>query len=510
MRIAIGQLTQESNTFNSLPTTMADFDAFGIFAGDELLPRMAETNEPGGFIQELRQWPEKPEIVPLIRFMAWPSGPATKDTFTELMRRMLDALRDAGNVDAVLLSLHGSMVSEAEPDVEGHLLEQIRRVVGPTVPIVATLDLHVNLTPRMVAAVDTLVLFHTAPHIDVMDTGRRGARALRRILVDGAKPVSAFVKMPAVFPVERANTQDPASPSFGIRERLQALERSPHILSAGLATVQPWLDIPELGSAVLVVADGDPALAESVAKDIASHVWGKRFDYMPVLTSIAEGVRAAHSLAEGLTVLGDGADATTSGSTGDGTAILAELIRHEWTRPALIPLVSPEVVEEAERRGIGAEWTVTLGGVRDTRFARPLTLMVQVVGLFDARFVLSGHLAEKLPIDMGRAAVLRHGNVYIVVTSRSGPHFAPQLFEAGGLDPFGAAVLVAKSPCGFRAAYAARAKQIFNLSSIGCAPSDFWNHPYARIPRPLWPWDEIAAWAPQPVVFACRSSSDDN
>ena len=91
MRIAIGQLSQESNTFNPLPTTMADFDAFGIYAGEELLLRMAETNEPGGFIQELRQWPEKPEIVPLIRLMAWPSGPATKDTFAELMRLMLEA-----------------------------------------------------------------------------------------------------------------------------------------------------------------------------------------------------------------------------------------------------------------------------------------------------------------------------------------------------------------------------------------------------------------------------------
>ena len=502
MRIAIGQLSQETNTFNPLPTTMADFDAFGIYAGEELLLRMAETNEPGGFIQELRQWPEKPEIVPLIRLMAWPSGPATKDTFAELMRLMLEALCEVGNVDAVLLSLHGSMVSEAEPDVEGYLLEQIRGLVGPTVPIVATLDLHVNLTARMVAAADTLVLFHTAPHIDVMETGRRGARALRRILIDQAKPVSAFIKMPAVFPVERANTQDPASPSFAIRERLQACERFPGILAAGLATVQPWLDIPELGSAVLVIADGDSELAESIAKDFAAHVWGKRFDYMPLLTSVADGVHAAHSLAEGLTVLGDGADATTSGSTGDGTAILAELIRYEWSRPALVPLVSPEVVEEAARRGLGAEWTVTLGGVRDQQFARPLTLTVQVIGLFDARFVLSGHLAEKLPIDMGRAAVLRHGTEHIVVTSRSGPHFAPQLFEAAKLDPFGAAVLVAKSPCGFRAAYAGRAKQIFNLSSIGCAPSDFWNHPYAHIPRPLWPWDEIAVWEPRPVLFA--------
>ena len=105
-----------------------------------------------------------------------------------------------------------------------------------------------------------------------------------------------------------------------------------------------------------------------------------------------------------------------------------------------------------------------------------------VKNLFDAKFMLSGHLAEKLPIDMGRSAVLTHGNVHIVVTSRSGPHFAPQLFQAAGLDPFAASVLIAKSPCGFRAAYAERAKQIFVVRAPGCAPSDFWTRPFTTDP----------------------------
>src|SRR5206468_6015238 len=130
-----------------------------------------------------------------------------------------------------------------------------------------------------------------------------------------------------------------------------------------------------------------------------------------------------------------------------------------WPRPALVTLVAPEVVEQAQRRGIGAELIAPLGGVRDSRHSRPLPLAVQVAGLFNARFVMSGHLAKNLAIDMGPSAVLRHGAVHIVVTARSGPHFAPELFRAAGIDPFAASVLVAKSPCGFRAAYAPRAKK---------------------------------------------------
>jgi microcystin degradation protein MlrC len=495
MRIAIGQLCQESNTFNPLPTTLADYEAFGIYDGDELIARMAETNEPGGFIQALRQWPERPEMVGLARLWAWPSGPLTPATFRAVTGRMLDAVATRGPFDGVLLSLHGALVAENEPDVEGYLLREVRRVIGPRTPLVATLDLHANVTPAMVAAADALVLYHTAPHIDVLDTGTRGARVLRRILVDGARPTTSFQKLPLVVPAERANTQDPASVSFAFREQLQAWEADPRVLTAGLATVQPWLDIPELGSAVVVTTDNDPELAATSARRLAAEVWERRRDYVPDLVDVADAVGIARAqCGDGLVVLGDPADATTSGSTGDGTAILAELIRHPWPRPALVPLVAPEIVAEARRRGVGAEWTPMLGGDRAPRFAAPLTLPVRVAALFDARFVMSGHLATKLAIDMGPSAVLVHGNVHVVVTSRSGPHFASHLFEAAGLDPFAAAVLVAKSPCGFRAAYTDRAKRIVLVRAPGCAPSDFWNYRYERIPRPLWPWDENAAW----------------
>jgi microcystin degradation protein MlrC len=120
--------------------------------------------------------------------------------------------------------------------------------------------------------------------------------------------------------------------------------------------------------------------------------------------------------------------------------------------------------------------------------------------LFEARFLLSGHIARNMPIDMGPCAVLCRGQVHILVTSRSGPHFAPELFRTAGLDPFAASVLVAKSPCGFRAAYESHARAILVVRAPGCAPSDFWNYEYRRIPRPLWPWDEIATWTPAPAL----------
>src|SRR5262249_29262123 len=241
----IGQLWQETNTFNPIPTTREDFEHLGVVRGAELVEQMADTNELGGFIQSLRRWPERPEIVGLVRLPAWPGGTVTRETFHWLHEELLSALEKSLPVDAVLLALHGSLVADGHPDVEGEILDAVRNCIGGKVPLVATLDLHANITERMVRAADAFVLYHTAPHIDVYATGDRGAAVLRSVL-DGARPVTAFQKLPLVVPAERANTQDPASVSFSLREQLQALERNPHVLSAGLATVQPWMDIPEL------------------------------------------------------------------------------------------------------------------------------------------------------------------------------------------------------------------------------------------------------------------------
>lgn len=502
MRIAIAQLWQETNTLSPIATTRADFEQFGVLRGAEVVDKMAETNELGGFIQSLRKWSERPDIVGLVRLPAWPAGTATADTFDWLLAEITSSLAAALPVDGLLLALHGAMSAEGHPDVEGEVLAACRALVGKSVPIVATLDLHTNITPEMVRSADALVLYHTAPHVDVFETGERGAKVLRRILVEGARPVTAYVKIPAVMPAQNANTEAPPCMSADFKRKLQASERRPEVLAAGLATVQPWLDIPELGSTALVTTDGQPETAASLCKEIATDLWRRRKEYLPELTSIEDAVRAAHEASGGLTVLSDAADATTSGAPGDSVWILKEILKYDWQRPALVTLVAPQIVELAEELVSGGASEFELGGVRDNRFGTQIQFQGTVERLFDARFTLQGHLGKNLAIDMGRCAVLRQGNICVICTTRSGPHFAPELFQAAGFDPFAAALLVAKSPCGFRAAYAPRARQIFNVRSPGCAPTDFWTYPFANIPHPLWPWDEIENWTPSVQMFS--------
>lgn len=498
MRIALGQLWQETNTFNPLPTTRADFEAFGVLRGETMLREMRETNELGGMIQALQSWPQPPELVGLARLPAWPSGLLTAEAFDWIKQELIDSLQAAGKVDAVLLALHGSLVGDGHPDVEGEILQAVRELIGPRIPLIATLDLHAHVTPAMVAAADALVLFHTIPHVDVQSTGRRGAELLRKILLEGARPTVAWQPVPVVLPAEVANSEEPGNIAAVRKARLQHWEQQPRVLTAGVATVQPWLDVPQLGSAVVVVTDNDAALARSICQEVASDLWQARQQYLPTLTELPEAVQAALR-GDGLTVLSDSADATTSGSVGNGTAFLAEVLQHEWPRPALLAMFAPYIVEQAQAAGVGTTIECTFGTFPPTSFVQPLTTTMRVEKIFPTAFTLSGHLGSNLKIDLGTSVLLRRGNVCLVVTTRSGPHFAPELFRAAGLEPFTAQLLVAKSPCGFRAAYRDAASRILNVRSPGAAPADFWNLPFPKITHPVWPWDEFA-WSPQPIL----------
>lgn len=492
MRIAVGQIWQETNTFNPLPTTRRDFEAIGIYRGEDVITAMERINELGGFIQSLRAWPENPEVVGLVRMGAWPSGIATLETYAWLQEEALTAMRKALPVDGVLLALHGAMVAEQHPDAEGDIVAAIRELIGPRIPLVVTLDLHANVTEQLVRSADVILTYHCLPHIDTFSTGERGAKALRRLLVDGVRPTVAYRKIPAVVPAENSNTEAPTGVAADLKKELLKLEADPRVLSAGLTPVQPWLDIPEMGSAVIVTTANDEPLARQACDQLAETFWQRRREYLPPLVDVAEAVELAQKqAAQGLVVLSDAADATTSGATGDSVWLLEALSQHRWPRPVLVPLVDPELIQLATQVGVGNRLSARLGGKRDQRFGKTILWEAEVERLFPAKFVMSGHIGTDLPIDMGASAVLRQGDVHLLVTPRSGPHFAPEFFRSGGFEPYAAAVVVAKSPCGFRAVYQNQATAIYSVRAPGCAPTEFWKYPFDKIPHPLWPWDEF-------------------
>ena len=492
MRIAVGQLWQETNTFNRNPTTLSDFKDWGIATGDDVLGKYGSTGELGGFVAECATWDPTIELVGLARMVCWPWGAVDQPTWQRIRQTFNESLQAAGKVDGVLLALHGAMCAENEFDITGALLQLAREVVGPDVPIVGTLDLHANVTPKMMNQPDLLVGYHTSPHLDHFETGQRAVRGLRRMIETNSRPQKYYRKLPMMTPAESHNSfTGPPAPLY---RRLEALERDPRVLSAGLYMVMPWLDCPKLGWTItLHTTEPDPHW-DAVVQEIAADCWKLRPAMCDIQRLPPEDAVARAKAIGTPVVIGDGADATNSGAPGDSTALLRELLRQQpIPNGALTFMIDPESVAAAYQAGVNGDFDAHVGATFSPEYSSPVRVQGKVVRLFPLAFELNGHGGKRMPIDMGRGAVIQSGDVSIVLAERSGPGSSPLLYETAGLDPRKCGIVIAKSPAGFRADYEPFCKAVVLADGPGCASPNWPRMKFDHISQPLWPLQEIAA-----------------
>ena len=494
--IAVGQILQESNGLNPVLTTFADFEAFGWATGAEVMDRYGDVGELTGFAGLPDLMEEQMAWVGLIRAVAWSGGPIEKQLLEGLVEGIARPLRET-SVDGVLLSLHGALCAEGEPDVEGRVLQEVREAVGPGVPVVATLDLHANVTPRMVRSADVLVGYHTFPHVDHVSCGERAARALARLMQGNQRPRISAWKIPMLtnahgYETDRGVLAD-------LWGRVVEAEARDDVLATGLFAAQPWIDVPGLGWTFYQahLSDIPPIDPASVAHEC----WEAR-DHAPRrFFRPGQIIRAARAIQGRPVAVSETYDATNSGAPGDSTQLLAELVRQRIADGgALTFCVDPESVAYCALAGEGASIALRVGGKRDTRYCAPLPLEGQVVRLGQIAYRLRGHGGHNLPIHMGRTAVVRSRDTTIVLTEKTGPGSSPALYEAIGLDPKAFKIVVAKSPEGFRRDYEPFSAGILYCAAPGCATPHLTEVGYERVSRPIHPLDamediEEAEWA---------------
>ena len=488
-RIGVLQVWQESNHFNPVVTTVADFESFRVGYGQEGLERFSQGEEVGGFVDGLRAFWAPAEPVGVFMAEAWPCGPVSTDAATWLLDRLTEALEGAGRFDGLLCAMHGAMVSQDSIDLDGDLLQLVRRRVGPEIPIVATIDLHAYLTAAMLKASDAIVAYHTSPHIDRFETGRRAARVLEAIL-GGATPVAQVKRLPMITTGEKTVTNGPAlAPVFA---KLRELEQQPQVLSASVLMTQPWLDVADPCWTTMVISDGDRALAESACADLARMCWERRASFLADdFCDAPQAVARALACDGKPVVIADGADATNSGSAGDSVHLLAAMIDRSIPGEALSIMVDPQAVAHARAAGEGGTFDFAVGGKRDHVFSRPLEVKGFVVSLRRARYVLSGHLGDRIPIDMGDAAAVKIADVTLLLVEKTGPGSSPAMYRCVGLEPADYKIVIVKSPAGFRAEFEPIAADIILTACPGCANPHVAQVPYSRLRRPVWPLDEI-------------------
>lgn len=413
-------------------------------------------------------------------------GPRVSDDAWSFLRSTILAAARAhlGGFQGVYLALHGAMGTDGEDDPEGALLADLRELVGPDVPIVASFDLHCHTTDRMVAAADALIAYRTIPHVDFVETGERSMRLLIDAMRGHTRPVSRQRKLRMMASAERHDTNH--GPMVDVMAHARELEQRPGVLAVSVTPTQPWMDVPELGWSVVVVADGDARLAQDAADELAWRIWDRRerflVDKVPVATALAE----ATAFPGRPVILADGADSPSAGATADGNELLRELLRVGDVGEVLLTIVDPAAAAAATAAGVGATVTVTLGGALAPAYHEPVEVTATVLALRDGRF---RYELPVRPIDVGPTAVLGIGGTRIVVTTRKAFLLDEALYHHAGLDPRTADIVQVKSAGGFRGVYEPFAAHIIEMDTPGPCTHDLTRLPFHRIDRPMWPWD---------------------
>jgi microcystin degradation protein MlrC len=490
LRIGLIHITQETNDFNPVPTRLADFEAFGILEGEDILERMRGYAEVGGYIDVVEESGLDIETIPIIRALAVAGGRITQEAFTFFQRKIRQGLERAGRLDGLALQLHGACAAENIDDVEGEQAALCRSILGPDVPIVLTLDHHANVTEKMVANCDAIVGHRTQPH-DPYDTGRIGTAILLRILEREVRPAMAWRKIPLLSHQEQFLTSK--GPMKAWFDRAREMESDPRVLQASNYPMQPWLDVAEGGWAAIVVTDNDPALAQKLAEEMADLAWSLR-DAFQVREAVGvdEAVRLAEAAERGIVVLSDTGDTVFGGAAGDSNLLLGAMLRIGIRKRALVPLISPAAAAMLDAAGVGAEVTLPLGGDAATEFFSPIEVTGKV------RFVGKGPVklkfAQQDEVDMGRRAVLDVGPVTILVTELRGvAGNLPGVYEASGVDVGQYHMAVLKTASNFQY-FADLTSTVVRVDTRGPGQSDIRTLPWKRIPRPIYPLEQRADW----------------
>lgn len=498
-RIVIAECKQEVSTFN--PTTSCIED-FRVVRGEALLTHHRKVREEVGGALSVFDADSRVTLAPALGASANTSGGIlTAESFKRLrddfVQCLIEAIK-AGSVDGAYFSLHGAMQAETEDDPEGALLEAARSVLGEKIPFVVSLDLHGVLTDKMLRLSDAVVAYHTYPHVDFFETGIRAAKLLQKILLEGARPVTARVKIPALV---RGDELITATGSIGECIRLaQQIETSNGGLSAGVMWGNPFTDVPELRTNSIVVMDGDEVAAKQKAIELANIFWMHHEKMRVPLMSLYDSVPLASEITQGTVVMMDAADATSSGASGDSNAIIREVVRQGYRGRVLAPIVDPAAVQQAFKAGIGATIRTRVGGAIDSARFQPLEIEARVRLLSDGKF-----RSESFgwPWDSGHTAVLEADNLTLVVGTRPVSLFDRSWFYANGQDPRHFNLVVVKSPHCEHHMFADWCAKLINVDAPGSTSANVKSLGHQKCARPMFPLDDIQNFVPVADVF-CR------
>lgn len=487
-RVLSAEIAHETNTFSRRPTDQQAFRNHFYLVGGEALARRVDANtEVGGFQQVALQhgW----ILDHVLSAGAGPSGRVTQAAFDWLLEPLLGALASV-NYDAILLGLHGAMVTEQNDDGEGEILRRLRAACGPDIPIAITLDLHANVSQAMCDLANIIVSYKTYPHVDMREAGCHAARLLQSTLCGEIMPRTIRASRPMLEEVNGGRTD-----TGPMLERLQAARvweqrEDAHAVSinAGFASA----DIAEVGPTVLVTCEGDMEPHRAFAENLIDDIWQRRGevinDYLDVDT--AAEIASRHDAGNGPLIIADYADNPGAGGYGDSTELLRALLAAGISNACFGPMVDAETVQALWPLAPGSEVEIQLGGKTDPRYGGgPLVLQAQLISKSDGNYTGQGAMIGGLQRSFGPTAVIGIAGIEVLVTTFSAQMLDLQQFRSFAIEPTTKSVVALKSMQHFRADFEPIAAAVIVCDSGALCTPRYRLLDYRKVPRPIFPLD---------------------
>jgi microcystin degradation protein MlrC len=500
MRILAAMFKHETNTFSPVPTPLERFFGYrpSILAGQAAIDAHRGTGSGlAGFIAVADDIGAHIEVA--VAGEANPSGPVDDAAFERMSGLIVEAVA-RGGWDAILLDLHGAMVTATHEDGEGELLRRIRAVDAAT-PIGVTLDMHANVYDDLVRLATVITGYHTYPHVDVREAGERAARIIVRALRGEVRPAMRWGNRPMLPHVMRQGTH--AEPNRSLQAACIEHERAGRALACSVFVGFPHADIREAGLSAVVCTDASPKAAESIRDGLLEAAWQAREQFVyraePLADSVARARRLGESVppagASGPVVLLDHCDNVASGGTMDTTAVLEEVIRQGLTDTVFYAIHDPAAVQAAIAAGVGAQVTLDVGGKAAMPSigapARPLRLTGTVRRITDGIYRLRGPMGTGATTNNGPTVVLQVGGIELVVMSLYQEPYDLECFHSVGIDPLRKRFVVIKSRVHWRAGLGSVAREVVECSGVGVTTSDYSLLEFKHVRRPVFPLDAI-------------------
>ncbi len=489
MKIVTGSISHESSTFTTVETTWESYGSqrFGYLKGRDVLNKFRSSNTAvGGFADGCKKYGF--ELLSTVYAVAQPSGPTPRDIFDEILNEMLARMGASAGVKGVLLDLHGAMVAEGVDDGEGHILAAVRDLFGPNIPIVAQLDIHSNMSQRMVDMADVIIGHETYPEIDQGDRGRECVDVLNRILTQGLKPTMALSRIPLVWGMNQVTAHSPMREAIA---ELHRIEARPGVVCGSIATCFPLADVPDMGASVYVVADGDEARAQACADELGEWIFARRADWQLHMPTTREALAQAEAKGRFPVIFADRSDNTGGGSPGDSTGMLQCFLEAGLKDACVLYMVDPEAVEQCREAGVGATLSLEVGGKSSPLQGEPCRMTAEVVALSDGRFHYDGPMFAGLEGNMGPSAHIRQDGIHVLLVNQREQPFDTAFARTLDLDPRRMRYIGVKSAAHFRAGFEAWSGAIYNVTEHSV------HHPaegalaFRRLGRKLYPFDDI-------------------